>query len=105
MVNRRWHRTPRLPSANSPQRVVRLLETVARGIRTARALREALAVETPDRPQLRATRHALARASPRLESPSSLTPLGLAYVYGGSRRQALYVQGRVVQSRSPPSCW
>ena len=82
-----------LPSANSPQLLTRLLETVARGIRTVRGLQEALGVQAQTvRNYLQAARW-LDLAQPA--EPSGLvrlSPLGLSYVYAGSRRQAIYVQ-------------
>lgn len=83
-------RTDRFPSANSPQLVMRLLETVARGIRSVVGLQEALGVQaTTVRNYLHAARW-LGLAEPG--EPVQLSPLGLSYVYGGPRRQAVYVQ-------------
>ena len=83
-------RPDRFPSANSPQLVMRLLETVARGMRSVSGLQEALGVQAQTvRNYLQAARW-LNLAEPG--EPVRLTPLGLSYVYGGSRRQAVYVQ-------------
>lgn len=77
-----------LPNANSPALLTHLLEVVARGVRSSRGLAEALGVEA------RTVRYYVGAGAwlGFLEDDIAprLTPEGLAYVYGGGRRRALY---------------
>lgn len=69
---------------------MRLLETAARGVRSVVGLQESLGVQAQTvRNYIHAARW-LGLAEPG--EPVRLTPQGLSYVYGGSRRQAVYVQ-------------
>lgn len=77
-----------VPSANSPQLLTQLLELVARGVRSPRALQEGLGVDP------RTVRY-YTRAGEWLglldgEETASLTPLGLEYVYAGAQRAKVY---------------
>lgn len=77
-----------LPNANSPQLLTRLLELVARGVRSTRGLQEALAVEAR-------TVQYYERAAEWLgmldtDGGCTLTPLGLEYVYAGRDRPRVY---------------
>lgn len=76
-----------LPNANSPQLLTRLLELVARGVRSTRGLQEALSVEP------RTVQYYL-RAAEWLgllaTEDCALTPLGLEYVYAGRERPRVY---------------
>jgi len=85
---------PSLPSANSPQLVTRLVEAVARGVRSSRGLRETLSLSVAT---VRAYVHAaewlgFVEAEPHVQ----LTPLGLEYAYAG--RQRAFVYARAVWS-------
>jgi hypothetical protein len=81
-----------LPSANSPQLVARLVEAVARGVRSSRGLSETLSLQAAT---VRSYVHAaqwLGFLEP--DGEPMLTPLGLEYAYGG--RQRGYVYARAV---------
>jgi hypothetical protein len=82
--------TTLLPGANSPQVLTRLLEGVARGVRTTRGLQEALGVGVQ-------TVRAYVQAAAWLSlvdqtDPVALSPLGLEYVYAGPRRPQVYAR-------------
>lgn len=77
-----------VPNANSPGLLTRLLEMVARGVRSSRGLQEALGVR-------QRTAQYYVRAGEWLDllsvsGPLMLTPRGLEYVYTRDRRPALY---------------
>jgi hypothetical protein len=77
-----------IPNANSPVLLTHMLEMVSRGLRSTRALQEALGVDP------RTVRYYL-QAGVWLgllqDTPDPLlTPDGLAYVYAGASRPALY---------------
>lgn len=79
-----------LPGANSPQLLTRLLEAVARGIRTTRGLQEVVSVQAQ-------TVRAYVQAGVWLGllsagDPVELSPLGLEYVYAGPRRAQVYAR-------------
>ena len=81
---------PLLPGANSPQVLTRLLEGVARGVRTSRGLQEALGVGVQ-------TVRAYVQAAAWLSlvdqtDPVALSPLGLEYVFAGPRRPQVYLR-------------
>ncbi len=81
-------RTEVVPNANSPVLLTHLLEMVARGVRTPRALQEALGVDG------RTVRYYL-QAGAWLGflddgDPPLLTPDGLGYVYAGDARPTRY---------------
>lgn len=83
-------RTSAFPQANSPQLLTRLLEAVARGVRTTRGLQEAVGVQAQT---ARGYVHAgqwLGLLAPT--EPVELTPLGLEYVYAGPRRPQVYAR-------------
>ncbi len=79
-----------IPSANSPQLLTRLLEMVARGVRSTRGLQEALAID----PRTVQYYTQAGEWLGLLESSAdcALTPAGLDYVYGGKRRPQLYAR-------------
>ncbi len=81
---------PLVPGANSPQLLTRLVEAVARGVRTTRGLQEALGVQVQT---VRSYLHA-AEWMGMLEAadPVELSPLGLEYVYGGKLRPQIYAR-------------
>lgn len=83
-------RVSAIPNANSPQLLTHLLELTSRGLRTGRGLQEALGVDG------RTVRYYLQAAVwlgfLRDEPDPVLTPEGLAYVYGGARRRALWAE-------------
>lgn len=79
-----------LPGANSPQLLTRLLDAVARGVRTSRGLQEVLQVQAQ-------TVRAYLQAAVWLRlvstaDPVELTPLGVEYVYAGARRPQVYAR-------------
>ena len=83
-------RTRTVPHADSPQLVTRLLEMIARGVRTPRGLQETLGIPPH-------TARAYARAAEWLGLLTTvddpwLTPLGIEYVYAGSDRPAVYTR-------------
>ena len=83
-------RHERIPNANSPQLLTRLLEMVGRGLRSTRGLQEALGVEGR-------TVHYYTQAADwlgMLESSGEhhLTPLGLEFVYGEEHRPEIYAR-------------
>lgn len=82
------NRPHRLPGANSPELLSRLLETIASGVRSTRGLEEALGLEP------RAVNHYLHTGQwlGFLVAPATLSPLGLAYVYGGAERPRIYAE-------------
>ncbi|MBT3218424.1 MAG: hypothetical protein HN348_04980 [Proteobacteria bacterium] len=83
-------RHERIPNANSPQLLTRLLEMVGRGLRSTRGLQEALGVEG------RTVQYYTQAADwlGLLESSGEhhLTPLGLEFVYGGVHRTEIYAR-------------
>jgi len=85
--------TPRhllIPNANSPQLLTRLLELVARGVRTTRSLQEALGVDV--RTVQYYTQAAEWLGMLATEEDSALTPLGLEYVYTQQDRAAVFAR-------------
>jgi len=83
-----------LPSANSPQLVARLVEALARGVRSSRGLQETLSLQAQT---VRAYLHAAQWLGfVEQEGDPTLTPLGLAYAFAG--RQRAYVYARAVWS-------
>ena len=80
----------RIPGAHSPQVLARLLEALTSGIRARRALQESMGLSAQT---VRSYLHAAEWLGflERLEPPT-LSNLGLAFVYGGSRRQQVYVR-------------
>lgn len=85
-----------IPNANSPELLIRLIEAVARGIRTSRGLQEHLGIEL-------ATVHEYVHAGEWLgflESQGDvwLTPLGLEFAFAGNKQKAVYA--RAVWSQS-----
>src|SRR5690606_1664855 len=88
-----------LPNANSPQLLTRLLELVARGVRSTRGLQEALAVEPR-------TVQYYTRAAEWLglldgDGACTLTPLGLEYVYAGRERPRGYASAVRANALAP----
>jgi hypothetical protein len=79
-----------IPNANSPQLLTRLLELVARGVRTARSLQEALGVDV--RTVQYYTQAAEWLGMLETEEDTTLTPLGLEYVYTYRDRPAVYAR-------------
>jgi hypothetical protein len=80
-----------IPNANSPELLARLLEMVGRGIRTARALAEALSVET--RTVGYYTQAAQWLNLLDVDEPCSLTPLGVEFVFANQAdRPAIYAR-------------
>ncbi|MFT4627855.1 MAG: hypothetical protein ACI8PZ_006545 [Myxococcota bacterium] len=81
-------RRERLPNANSPQLLVRLLEMVGRGVRSTRGLQEALGVEGR-------TVNYYTQAAQWLglmDEPDLLSPLGLELLFGASGRWVVYTR-------------
>jgi len=79
-----------LPSANSPQLVARLVEAVARGVRSSRGLSESLSLQAAT---VRSYLHAAQWLGfLELEGDPQLTPLGLEYAYGGRKRAYVYTR-------------
>jgi hypothetical protein len=79
-----------IPGANSPQLLTRLLDAVARGVRTSRGLQEVLQVQAQ-------TVRAYLQAAAWLQlvaatDPVELSPLGVEYVYAGSKRPQVYAR-------------
>lgn len=79
-----------LPGANSPQLLTRLLDAVARGVRTSRGLQEVLQVQAQ-------TVRAYLQAAAWLQflasvDPVELSALGVEYVYAGPRRSQVYAR-------------
>lgn len=79
-----------VPGANSPQLLTRLLEAVARGVRTTRGLQESCGVQGQ-------TVRSYLQAGEWLglletTDPIVLSPLGLEFVYAGARRALVYVR-------------
>jgi hypothetical protein len=79
-----------LPGANSPQLLTRMLDAVARGVRTSRGLQEVLQVQAQ-------TVRAYLQAAAWLQlvsatDPVELSPLGVEYVYAGARRPQVYAR-------------
>ncbi len=82
--------TDRVPSANNPQLLTRLVGAIASGLRTTPTLREALGVQAQT---VRNYVHAARWLGFAMgDDPLRLTALGLAYAYAGQRQQQLYVQ-------------
>jgi hypothetical protein len=84
------NRHHRVPNANSPQLLTRLLETVARGIRSSRGIQESLGVDVR-------TVQYYSQAADWLgfmDSAQSyrLTSIGLEYVYAGRERASVYAR-------------
>ena len=79
----------RIPSANSPQLLTRMLEAVARGVRTTRGLSEALGVQAQT---VRAYVHAGEWLALCGGEPLALSPLGLELVYAGARQPQVYLR-------------
>lgn len=79
---------PTAPNANSPQLLTRLVEMVARGIRSTRGLQEALSVEPRTVQYYTRAAEWLGLIDPSGEC--LLTPLGLEYVYAGRQRPQVY---------------
>lgn len=79
-----------IPGANSPQLLARLLDAVARGVRTSRGLQEVLQVQAQT---VRAYLHSAAWLQlATATDPAELTPLGVEFVYAGSRRPQVYAR-------------
>jgi len=79
-----------LPSANSPQLVARLVEALARGVRSSRGLQETLSLQAQT---VRAYLHAAQWLGfVDHDGDPVLTPLGLAYAYAGRQRAHLYAR-------------
>ena len=79
-----------IPNANSPQLLTRLLEMLARGVRSTRGLQEALGVEPR-------TVQYYSQAGQWLglvdaEDHSALTPLGVEFVYAGPKQAEVYAR-------------
>ena len=79
-----------IPKANSPELLFRLIEAVARGIRTSRGLQEHLGIEL-------AAVHEYTQAGEWfgfLESQGDvwLTPTGLEFAFAGSKQKAVYAR-------------
>ena len=86
----RSNRHHRVPNANSPQLLTRLLETVARGVRSSRGIQESLGVDVR-------TVQYYSQAADWLglmdSAPSyQLTSIGLEYVYAGRARPQVYAR-------------
>ncbi len=79
-----------IPNANNPELLVRLLEQVARGIRSTRGLAEALGVEPRTVGYYTQAAQWLALLDGRAEP--TLTPLGLELVYAGPDRPHVYAR-------------
>jgi hypothetical protein len=79
-----------VPNANSPQVLARLVDMVARGVRSSRGLQEALGVElrTVQYYSQAAEWLGLLESEPEVH----LTPLGLEYAYAGKRRGRVYAR-------------
>ena len=82
------NRQHRVPGANSPELLLRLLETLASGVRSTRGLEESLGLDP------RTVNYFLQTGQwfGFLSTPATLTPLGLAYVYGGAERPRIYAE-------------
>jgi hypothetical protein len=79
-----------VPNASSPQLLTHLLERIARGVRSSRALNEALGV---DPRTVRYYVQAGAWLGFLVDGPEPvLTADGLAYVYGGAARPEIYAR-------------
>jgi len=79
-----------LPSANSPQLVARLVEALARGVRSSRGLQETLSLQAAT---VRAYLHAAQWLGlVEADGDPMLTPLGVAYAYAGRQRAWLYAR-------------
>jgi hypothetical protein len=81
-------RRDRLPNANSPQMLLRLLEMVGRGVRSTRGLQEALGVEGR-------TVNYYTQAAQWLglmDEPDLLSVLGLELLYGGGDAKGVYAR-------------
>lgn len=76
------------PDAESPQLLLRLLEHLGRGVRSTRALQEALGAELPT---VQAALHAAAWLG-FTEDDHTLSPLGLAWVYEPRTRGKTYAR-------------
>lgn len=79
-----------VPNANSPELLTHMLEMIARGVRSARGLREALGID------LRTVRY-YGQAATWLgflhdDERPVLSPLGLEYVYAGAARDLVYAR-------------
>ena len=81
-------RTHRLPNANRPELLTRVLELVAQGVRSTRALEEALGLDPR-------TVNSYTQAGQWLglmEESDLLSPLGLEYVFVEEKRPQLYAR-------------
>ena len=76
------------PNANSPQLLTRLLEMVARGVRSTRSLQETLGVGA--RTVQYYTQAGQWLGFLQTDGTATLTSLGLDYVYAGRRRSQVY---------------
>jgi hypothetical protein len=76
------------PAANSPQLLLRLLELVARGVRSTRAQHESLGI---DPRTVQAYLHA-AEWLEMIEGDGTLTALGLEWVFGGRLRSQVFAR-------------
>jgi hypothetical protein len=88
MTSPSTNRHHRVPNANSPQLLTRLLETVARGVRSSRGIQESLGVD------VRTVQYYSQAADwlGLMDSAQSyrLTAIGLEYVYAGRDRAKVY---------------
>jgi len=82
------NRQHRLPGANSPELLLRLLETIASGVRSTRGLEESLGLDP------RTVNYYVQTAQwlGFLTLPATLSPLGLAYVYAEQQRARIYAE-------------
>ena len=79
-----------VPNANSPELLGRLLEMVSRGVRSTRALAEALNIEARTVEYYTQAGEWLGLLD--LDDEAELTPLGLEFVYAGEERTAVYAR-------------
>lgn len=81
-------RTHRLPNANRPELLTRVLELIAKGVRSTRGLEEALGLD----PRTVNSYTQAGQWLGLLEEPDVLSPLGLEYVFVEARRPELYAR-------------
>ena len=81
-------RTHRLPNANRPELLTRVLELIAKGVRSTRGLEEALGLD----PRTVNSYTQAGQWLGLLEEPDVLSPLGLEYVFVEARRTELYAR-------------
>lgn len=81
-------RTHRLPNANRPELLTRVLELIAKGVRSTRGLEEALGLD----PRTVNSYTQAGQWLGLLEEPDVLSPLGLEYVFVEGRRSELYAR-------------